>query len=198
MSLRLLLAGIGSAMTLIAMSPSSAQDWGRPEGYENRRADVTVVNYNGGRFEYQGRGRWVEYGSGEQVKANFDELSRTSDWIDLNDPSRDVQVRLNLKARAILFTERGGPYRFLYAIQSVGNAQPRGWGGGRSVGNEGMGYRERPREETREIEAGQWLVNQFDAQRVCPGVASRAGGEWTGQFRTTRVTVMSVCSVRFR
>jgi Mannan-binding protein len=196
-STRPFLAGFACTLTLIALSPVAAQDWGRPEGYENRRVDVGMVNYNGGRFEYQGRGRWIEYGPGQQIKANFDELSRSADWIDLNDSSRDVQVRLNLKSRAILFTERGGPYRFLYAIQSVSNGQPRGWGGGRPGGGEGMGYRERPRNEVQELEAGQWLVNQFDAQRICPGVASRAGGEWTGQFRTTRATVMSVCSVRF-
>lgn len=196
MSTRLVLAAFLSS--LAGLSPVSAQDWGRPEGYEHRRADVSTVNYNGGRFEYQGRGRWIEYGVGQQVKANFDELSRSADWIDLNDPSRDVQVRLNIKSRAILFTERGGPYRFLYAIQSIGNAPPRGWGGGRPGGSEGMGYREQPRNEVAEIDAGQWLVNQFDAQRVCPGVATRARGVWTGQYRTTRPAVSSVCSVRLR
>lgn len=129
MSKRLLSAAIMSALSvmpvsLLPVSPAFAQDWGRPQGYEDRRIDVSTVNYNGGRFEYQGRGRWIEFGPGQQVKASFDELSRSVDGVDLNDKSRDVQVRLNIKLRAILFTERGGPYRFLYAIQSVSNGQP--------------------------------------------------------------------------
>lgn len=183
----------------LSVVPAVAQDWGRPQGYEDRRADVSAVNYAGGRFVYEGRGRWTEFGPGQQVKASFDELARSAEWIDLNDASRDVQVRLNLKSRAILFTERGGPYRFLYAIQSVSNqSPPRGFGGGRAFVGEGMGYRERPRNEIAEIDAGQWLVNEFDAQRVCPGVANRARGDWTGQYRTTRPAVSSVCSVRLR
>lgn len=61
-----------------------------------------------------------------------------------------------------------------------------------------MGGNDAPRDNVVEIDAGTWLVTQFDAQRVCPSVASRAGGEWTGAYRTTRPAVASVCSVRRR
>lgn len=195
------------------MAPSvAAQSWGSPEGPSASRTDnLGTVFYNGGRFVYVGRGEWIEYGIGQQIKARFTEMSRSGDWIDLDDPSRDLQIRLNIASRVILITEHRGNYRMLYAIQSVQRREDRGFGGGRRMGREGMGYREgrdegeegmgyreRPREEVRDVDAGQWLVNQFDAQRVCPGVASRAGGEWNGQFRTVRPTVSSVCGVRFR
>ncbi len=118
--------GLAAAAFLVTLAPASAQDWGRPEGYGNRRADVGTVFYNGGRFEYDGRGQWVEYGYGQQVKARFEEMSRSYDWVDLNDRARDIQVRLNFRARVILVTEHGGPYRVLYPIQTMNDARP-GW-----------------------------------------------------------------------
>lgn len=202
---------------------ASAQDWGRPQGYEQRQTSIGVVNYIGGRFVYEGRGRWTEYGSGSIVKARFDELSRSGDWIDLNDPTRDVQIRLNLRDRVILITERGGPYRRLYGIASIENDRRGGGGGfggrdwnrgrdwdrdrdwGREDYDEPAGYGRAPNgrppsgggPRVEEIEAGQWFVTQFDADRVCPSVASRQGGTWTGKWRTTRPTVMSVCEIRY-
>ncbi|HEU5482345.1 MAG TPA: mannan-binding lectin [Sphingomicrobium sp.] len=47
----------------------------------------------------------------------------------------------------------------------------------------------------REIEAGP-IWNQFDADRKCPEVARKAGGTWTGQWRTTQPGRMSVCEVK--
>ena len=54
-------------------------------------------------------------------------MSRSLDWVDLNDPARDIQVRLNFRARVILVTERGGPYRVLYPIQSMNDSRPGSW-----------------------------------------------------------------------
>jgi hypothetical protein len=45
-----------------------------------------------------------------------------------------------------------------------------------------------------EIEVGP-IWNQMDAERKCPQAASRAGGRWTGQWRTTRPGQMSVCEI---
>ena len=45
------------------------------------------------------------------------------------------------------------------------------------------------------IEAGP-IWNDMDANRKCPDVARRAGGTWTGQWRTTRPGMMSECDVR--
>ena len=47
----------------------------------------------------------------------------------------------------------------------------------------------------REVEAGP-IWNQMDAERKCPEVARRAGGSWTGQWRTTVPGRMSVCEVK--
>lgn len=46
-----------------------------------------------------------------------------------------------------------------------------------------------------EVEAGP-IWNQMDADRKCPEVARKAGGTWTGQWRTTVPGRMSVCEVK--
>jgi hypothetical protein len=49
-----------------------------------------------------------------------------------------------------------------------------------------------------EIEAGP-LWNNMDAQNKCPNVCSQRGAEkWTGEWRTTQMGRMSVCSCDFR
>lgn len=40
------------------------------------------------------------------------------------------------------------------------------------------------------------IWNQMDADRKCPKAAQRAGGTWTGQWRTTRPGQMSECDIR--
>jgi hypothetical protein len=47
----------------------------------------------------------------------------------------------------------------------------------------------------RSIEVGP-IWNQMDAERKCPDAARKAGGIWTGQWRTTRPGTMSECDVR--
>jgi len=40
------------------------------------------------------------------------------------------------------------------------------------------------------------IWNDFDANRKCPDVARKAGGKWTGQWKTTQPGRMSVCEVK--
>ena len=40
------------------------------------------------------------------------------------------------------------------------------------------------------------IWNQFDAQRKCPEAAKKAGGTWTGEWRTTRPGQMSECDIK--
>jgi len=47
----------------------------------------------------------------------------------------------------------------------------------------------------RSVEVGP-IWNQMDANRKCPEAARRAGGTWTGQWRTTRPGQMSECDIR--
>lgn len=49
---------------------------------------------------------------------------------------------------------------------------------------------------TRALEAGPIWSND-NAKEVCPGVASKAGGSWTGGWWTTVAGEMSVCEVSF-
>lgn len=44
------------------------------------------------------------------------------------------------------------------------------------------------------VEAGP-IMNQWDAERTCPDVARKAGGTWTGDWRTIR-PLLSQCDVR--
>lgn len=45
-----------------------------------------------------------------------------------------------------------------------------------------------------EVEVGP-IWNQMDAERKCPDAARKAGGSWTGDWRTVRPGQMSVCDV---
>lgn len=47
----------------------------------------------------------------------------------------------------------------------------------------------------RMVEVGP-IWNQMDAERKCPEAARKAGGTWTGQWRTTQVGRMSVCEIK--
>lgn len=184
-------------LAMAAAGSAAAQDYGRPEGYEGRQLSATTVSYTGGRFVDEGGGRWTEYGMGNTIKARFQELSRGRDWIDLNDPSRDIQIRLHLSRRVILITERGGPYRPLYPVTGIANDAPRfdrrdDWG---DRPRRDWARRDYGRTVTREVDAGP-IWNQRDAEAKCPGVASRAGGQWTGQWRTVEAGRASVCEIR--
>ena len=50
------------------------------------------------------------------------------------------------------------------------------------------------RERIRSVEVGP-IWNQMDANQKCPAAAQREGGQWTGQWRTIRPGMMSVCDV---
>jgi hypothetical protein len=49
--------------------------------------------------------------------------------------------------------------------------------------------------KVRSIEVGP-IWNQMDADQKCPKAARKAGGTWTGQWRTTRPGQMSECDVK--
>lgn len=161
--------------------------WGGP--------DIDRVDYNGGWFEQTGRDRWTEYATGGRVKAQFFETGRGPGEIRLNDPSRNLQITLDLPRRVIRIGERGGPQRFLYGITSTTPSRG-GRGGGWDRGGGGWDRGGGRGPETRNVEAGP-IWNQADAERKCRDLAQREGGEWTGQWRTTQFGRMSVCEIRF-
>ena len=65
-------------------------------------------------------------------------------------------------------------------------ARAGGGGGGGGGGGHGRGEW---------IDAGP-IWNQVDADRKCPQVANGIGGNWTGQWKTTRPGQMSVCEIK--
>ena len=56
--------------------------------------------------------------------------------------------------------------------------------------------RSKERSVVESIEAGP-IWSQSDAEKKCPQVATRNGGVWTGQWKTTVPGRMSVCELRF-
>lgn len=156
--------------------------------------NVSRVDYPGGWFAETRRGVWTEYATGGAVKSVFEEVGRDREVIDLDSAARDVQIRIDIKRGNILITERRGAFRPLYRISRTGQA---GGGGPGTRANEGWGSFNRERFIVEEREAGP-IWNQGDANAKCAALARRENAEWTGQWRTTQVGVMSVCELRSR
>ncbi len=81
--------------------------------------NVSEVRFNGGHFRNTGRGKWTEYGADGRVKFTFNETGR-DDWsVYLNDPSRNVQLQIDIHRKWILLGDNGGPKRDFYRIASA-------------------------------------------------------------------------------
>ena len=81
--------------------------------------NVWEVRFNGGLFRETGRGHWTEYGADGRVKYTFSETGR-DDWsVYLNDPSRNVQLQIDIHRNWIRLGDRGGPKRDFYPITSA-------------------------------------------------------------------------------
>lgn len=201
------LVGIGGAA---ARPEAVAQRWDRRDDVA---LDVGRVEYPGGYFVEGRRGDWIEYASDGRVKARFVETGRTDGHIDLDDATRDLQIRLNIRGRVIEITERRGAWRRLYAINGTRPGAGDRAGRGRydrrrdrydrrydDRGYDDRRYDDRDdmrsRDLVREVAAGV-IFNQVDAQVKCQGVAIRERGEWTGQWRTTQGQ-QGLCEIRYR
>ncbi len=81
--------------------------------------NVSEVRFNGGLFRQTGRGHWTEYGADGRVKFTFRETGR-DDWsVYLDDPSRDVQLQIDIHRNWIRLGDGGGPKRDFYPITSA-------------------------------------------------------------------------------
>lgn len=81
--------------------------------------NVSEVRFNGGHFRNTGRGTWTEYAADGRVKFTFSETGR-DDWsVYLNDPSRSVQLQIDIHRKWILLGDNGGPKRDFYRIASA-------------------------------------------------------------------------------
>lgn len=81
--------------------------------------NVWEVRFNGGLFRETGRGHWTEYDADGRVKFTFRETGR-DDWsVYLNDPSRNVQLQIDIHRNWIRLGDNGGPKRDFYPIASA-------------------------------------------------------------------------------
>jgi hypothetical protein len=173
------------AALVVASAPVAAQPGTGVNGW-----NVQVVQFGGGTYAKQGDGSWAEYNSAGQIAFRFVETQRDEWSVYLNDPSRNVQIQLDLFRRKISYGTGGGQRSDLYDITG---AAPRA-----------MPQRVTPPPppppppppRTRAVNAGP-IWNQADAAVKCPVVGYAVNGRWTGGWWTVRNGEMSVCEIAF-
>jgi Mannan-binding protein len=180
-ALALALSGLAGTAALLGSAPAAAQPGTDINGW-----NVVYVGFGGGSYAKQPDGSWAEYNLSGQVTFRFVEQQRDEWSVYLNDPSRNVQIQLDLFRRKISYGTNGGQRSDLYDITGAtrGGAQA---------------YRPAPPppppvQQVRNVNAGP-IWSQQDAQVKCPVVAYAVNGRWTGQWRTTREGQMSVCEI---
>jgi Mannan-binding protein len=170
------LVGLASSGLLpVATAPVAAQPGTNTNGW-----NAAYVRHSGGHFARQADGSWAEYDQNGQIQFRFAEMQRDEWSVYLNDPSRNVQIQLDLFRRKITYGTGGGPRSDLYDI----------------IGASGGATAQRPMPpvSVRMVNAGP-IWNQQDAAMKCPVVAYAVNGRWTGQWRTTQQGQMSVCEI---
>jgi hypothetical protein len=182
MVLALSLAGLAApAALLVATAPVAAQPGTGVNGL-----NVNLVRHAGGHFARQGDGTWAEYNSAGQITYRFVETQRDEWSVYLNDPSRNVQIQLDLFRRKISYGTDGGQRSDLYDITG---AMPK-------VIVQPVAPPPPPPPRGRPVNAGP-IWNQADANLKCPVVGHAVGGRWTGGWWTVRNGEMSVCEIAF-
>ena len=112
--LGLSLAALGPLSLVIADEVLAQRQQQGVNGY-----NVWEVRFNGGLFRETGRGHWTEYGADGRVKFTFRETGRDEWSVYLNDPSRNVQLQIDIHRSWILLGDNGGPKRDFYQITSA-------------------------------------------------------------------------------
>jgi hypothetical protein len=93
----------------------------------------TVLVENGGAFRQAAWTRWVEDTQQDGPGAyKFVEVSRDDTMVQLHDTDRDVHVTIDLSAAITRVSERAGPTRDLYKIESALH-QPEAWRMGQRI-----------------------------------------------------------------
>lgn len=181
----LVLAGLAAPAMLVATAaPVAAQPGTDVNGW-----NTNYVQFGGGYYARQSDGSWAEYNTRGQVTFRFVEVQRDEWSVYLNDPSRNVQVQLDLFRRKVSYGTNGGQRSDLYDI--TGARRP-----------DSPAYRPTPTPtpapaaNTRPVNAGP-IWNQQDAAVKCPVAAHAVGGRWTGGWWTTQQGQMSVCEIAF-
>jgi len=179
-ALALSLAGlVAPAALLVATAPLAAQPGTGVNGW-----NVRLVQFGGGTYAQAGDGSWTEFDSAGRAAFHFVETQRDEWSVYLNDPSRNVQIQLDLFRRKISYGTNGGQRSDLYDITG---AMPK-------VQMQAVAPPPPPR--GRPVNAGP-IWNQADAEVKCPVVGYAVNGRWTGGWWTVRNGEMSVCEIAF-
>jgi hypothetical protein len=176
----------GTAGLLATSAPSAAQPGTGIDGW-----NVGYVQFSGGHYANVGGKAWAEYNTAGQVTFRFVEEQRDEWSVYLNDPSRNVQIQLDLFRRKVGYGSNGGPKSDLYDITGASRS-----GGGPTAQATPSAPPPPPPQRTRLVNAGP-IWNQQDAQNKCPVVAFAVDGRWTGAWRTTQEGRMSVCEIAY-
>jgi hypothetical protein len=185
-ALALALAGMaGSAALVLAAAPAAAQPGTDTNGWNVRSVQVERASY-----VRQSDGTWAELDANGRVTFRFVEVQRDEWSVYLNDPSRNVQLQLDLFRRKVSYGTNGGPRSDLYAITSASRFGPQ------AQRPTPPPPPPPPAPRTRMVNAGP-IWSQQDAQTKCPVAAYAVNGRWTGQWRTTREGQMSVCEIAY-
>lgn len=174
----------GTAALVASTVPSAAQPGTDINGW-----NVDYVQFGGGYYAQVGDKAWAEYNTAGQVTFRFVETQRDEWSVYLNDPSRNVQIQLDLFRRKVGYGTGGGPKSDLYDITGARRA-------GGPVARATPSAPPPPPERKRPVNAGP-IWSQQDANAKCPVVAYAVNGRWTGGWWTTREGQMSVCEIAY-
>ncbi|EXJ14516.1 hypothetical protein D779_2657 [Imhoffiella purpurea] len=81
--------------------------------------NVSQVQVPNGKYVKTGANVWSEYDASGKPTYKFRETNRDAWSVYLNDPSRNVQLQLDLHRKWVSYGEDGGPKRDLYRITSA-------------------------------------------------------------------------------
>jgi len=113
-----------SLVSLAHTAPAQAQrQWTTQQGVNGY--NVTQANFRDGAFRQTGNGRWTEFNANGNATYSFTETGRDEWSVYLDDPSRNVQLQIDIHRKWVTYGTNGGAKSDLYRIVSaVRNAAP--------------------------------------------------------------------------
>lgn len=123
MTIGLGVALLGSISPGFSGAAQAQQQWTTQQGVNGY--NVTQANFSDGVFRQTGNGRWTEFNASGRATYSFTETGRDEWSVYLDDPSRNVQLQIDIHRKWVTYGTNGGPKSDLYRIVSaVRNATP--------------------------------------------------------------------------
>jgi hypothetical protein len=82
-------------------------------------ANLASVTHSGGRYEKTGDAEWTEFNANGEASFTFQETGRDEWSVYLDDPSRNVQLQLDVHRKMITYGQGGGEKSDLYPITAM-------------------------------------------------------------------------------